>query len=189
MKSLAEELRAVLDGRISESQRTAPGLAMGDDDDAKPGSFKLSSKALGIIKGALGDQWEGPESALFKKHRDVVTALSNQDLLDLFDAESMDKAQDFVASKPRPAFMKWLSKATKVSPQLGKLVRSRPDWASVLFYMTVVRVSGRDMADTILKRYFSTESDHVGAVKARMKVEELESALEEARAEEARFFR
>ena len=48
--------------------------------------------------------------------------------------------------------------------------------------MTVLRVSGRDMADIILKRYFETETDHIGAVKAKMKVEELEDALRSTRA-------
>ena len=168
---------------LDEAQRGAAGFAFDDEDVAtKPGAFKISSKALAIIKQALGDEWEGPESNLFKRYRDIVSNLSQQDLLDLFDAERMDLAQDMIAGKPKAAFNKWLMKTAKVSPALGKLVRARPDWASILFYMTVMRVSGRDMADIILKRYFETETDHIGAVKAKMKVEELEDALRSTRA-------
>jgi hypothetical protein len=136
---------------------------------------------MAIYKGALGDQWEGPESTVFKRYHGDITGLSQQELLDLFDAERMDLAQDMIASKPKAAFNKWLARAAKVSPALGKLVRSRPDWSSILFYMTVMRISGRDMADIILKRYFETETDHIGAVKAKMKVEDLEEAIRSSR--------
>jgi hypothetical protein len=167
---------------LDEAQRGAPGLAFDDEDAAtKPGAFKISSKAMAIYKGALGDQWEGPESTVFKRYHGVITGLSQQELLDLFDAERMDLAQDMIASKPKAAFNKWLARAAKVSPALGKLVRSRPDWSSILFYMTVMRISGRDMADIILKRYFETETDHIGAVKAKMKVEDLEEAIRSSR--------
>ena len=167
---------------LDEAQRGAPGLAFDDEDVAtKPGAFKISSKAMAIYKGALGDQWEGPESTVFKRYHGVITGLSQQDLLDLFDAERMDLAQDMIASKPKAAFNKWLARTAKVSPALGKLVRARPDWSSILFYMTVMRVSGRDMADIILKRYFETETDHIGAVKSKMKVEDLEKAIRSSR--------
>ena len=167
---------------LDEAQRGAPGLAFDDEDVAtKPGAFKISSKAMAIYKGALGDQWEGPESTVFKRYHGVITGLSQQDLLDLFDAERMDLAQDMIASKPKAAFNKWLARTAKVSPALGKLVRARPDWSSILFYMTVMRVSGRDMADIILKRYFETETDHIGAVKSKMKVEDLEEAIRSSR--------
>ncbi len=167
---------------LDEAQRGAAGLAFDDEDAAtKPGAFKISSKAMAIYKGALGDQWEGPESTVFKRYHGVITGLSQQDLLDLFDAERMDLAQDMIASKPKAAFNKWLARTAKVSPALGKLVRARPDWSSILFYMTVMRVSGRDMADIILKRYFETETDHIGAVKAKMKVEDLEEAIRSSR--------
>ena len=167
---------------LDEAQRGAAGLAFDDEDAAtKPGAFKISSKAMAIYKGALGDQWEGPESTVFKRYHGVITGLSQQDLLDLFDAERMDLAQDMIASKPKAAFNRWLARTAKVSPALGKLVRARPDWSSILFYMTVMRVSGRDMADIILKRYFETETDHIGAVKAKMKVEDLEEAIRSSR--------
>lgn len=166
---------------IEEAQRVDAALAFpGEDDTTKPGSFKISSKALSLFKRELGDGWQ-PEQALFTRQRQVITDLSREELAELFGAERIDLAQDAIAGNPRKAFNKWLMMSAKVSPKLGKLVRAAPDNAALLFYLTVVRVSGRDMADIILKRYFETESNHIGAVKARMKVEALEEAILEAR--------
>lgn len=178
MKGKAKE---VTESTIYEAQRGPAALAFPDEDvPTKPGAFKISSKAMKAFKDGLGDQWEGPESALFKRQRDLVMGLSRDDLMQLFGADSIDKAQDIIAGKPKAAFNKWLMMASKVSPKLGSLVRSQPDNAALLFYLTMVRVVGRDLADITLKRYFETESDHIGAVKARVKVEELERVLGEA---------
>lgn len=199
-KSLSEELRGILDGttprasgvtedvdffagRIDEAQRQDAALAFpGEDDGAKPGGFKVSSKALSIFKSEFGPDWK-PEQALFLRQKALIDGLDRDELAALFGATSMDKAQDVIAGNPRAAFNKWLMHTAKVSPKLGKLVRSQPDNAALLYYMTMVRVSGREMADIILKRYFETESDHIGAVRARIKVEELEVALAAARSE------
>lgn len=158
-------------------EEAQPGMAVADEEETKPGAFKISSKALAILK----QMGEVPEGALFKAQRKVIDDLSSDDLNTLFGADSQDKAQDFIAGSPKKAFLKWLSMATRVSPKLGKLIRAQPENAALLFYVTVARISGRDMADIVLKRYFETESDHVGAVKARMKVEELEEAIIEAK--------
>lgn len=145
----------------------------GEDKQVKPGGFKISSKALGIFKDQLGPDWK-PEQALFQRQRDLIDGLTNDELVELFGVTSMDKAQDVIAGQPKMAFNKWLMRATKVSPKLGKFIRSQPENAALLFYLTMVRVSGRELADIVLKRYFETESDHIGAVKARMKVEDAE---------------
>lgn len=173
-------LSDILAGELAEGG-AQPTLALPNEDETKQGSFKISSKALSLLKKNLGDDWK-PEQALFKVQRKVIDDLSAAELSELFGADSMDKAQDFIASGPRKAFTKWLAMTSRVSQKLAKLVRSAPENASLLFYLTLVRVSGRDMADTILKRYFETESDHVGAVKAKMKAEELEESIIEARA-------
>jgi hypothetical protein len=166
---------------LHEAQQTDAALAFpGEDEQAKPGGFKISSKALGLFKKELGADWQ-PEQALFKRQRQIIDDLSQEELAELFGAERIDLAQDAIAGNPRKAFNKWLMMTAKVSPKLGKTVRAVPENASLLFYLTVVRVSGRDMADIILKRYFETESDHIGAVKSRMKVEALEEAIIEAR--------
>jgi hypothetical protein len=184
MASLAEELRLVLDGRsLTERQKGDAALAFPGEDDARPGAFKISSKALALYKGEFGPDWT-PDKVLFTRHQSLINGLSSDDLNELFGAESKDKAQDFIAGKPKAAFGKWLAMTAKVNPQLGKLVRAQPDNAVILFYMTVIRVSGREMADIVLKRYFETQSDHIGAVRARAKVEELEEALDEAYEEE-----
>jgi hypothetical protein len=167
--SLTEELRGLLD-----EAKQPPALAMGGEEPAN--AFKVSSKALSLFKSNIGDDWK-PEHALFQKQLDQINALSPDELSDLFGADSMDKAQDVIASNPRAAFNKWLSRLTRISPKLGKVVRSQPSNAALIFYKTVEKVSGRDIADTILKRYFETESDHPGAVKAKLKIEALEEAL------------
>jgi len=165
-----------LSSMVREAQETSPALAFSGEEEntVKPGAFKISSKALALYKANLGPDWK-PDDALFRAQSNLVNNLSREELIDLFGVDRMDLAQDFIASKPRAAFNKWMLRLAKVSPKLGKVIRSQPDNAALIFYLTVVKVSGRDMADIVLKRYFATETDHPGAAKS--KTEELEEAL------------
>jgi hypothetical protein len=80
--------------------------------------------------------------------------------------EHLNDTQDFIAGKPRAAFQKWLRHVHKVSPKLGKYIRSIPENASLVYYVFMARVSGQMMADQIFKRYFETESDNPKAKKS-----------------------
>lgn len=148
--------------KLAEAQRITPALAFSDEEPpTKPGGFKVSSKALSILKKEMG--WQ-PDQTLFAKARKLVSEIDYNDLPKAFGERSMDKAQDVLARAPRRAFEMWLRKIHLVSPRLGRYLREVPENASLLFYTYIVRVSGRDMADIILKRYFATASDHPGSV-------------------------
>lgn len=178
----AESLDDDEDDELIERQETDPAMAIaGVDGPTKPGAFKVSSKALAMLKDVPG--FQSPDSALFTNLKKLVFDLSLSEVAKAFGEEDISDAQDYVAKAPRQAFNKWLTHVGKVSPKIGKRIRSAPDNAALLFYTFVSRLSGRDMADIILKRYFETESDHIGAVKARMKVEELEEAIAAAKAD------
>ncbi len=176
---LSESLTEALAPEVTERNEVDPALNVaGVDEPGRAGAFKVSSKALAMMKQMPG--FETPDAALFTQLKKLVYDLTLTEIAKSFGEDEVDKAQDFVAKSPRQAFNKWLLHVTRVAPKIGKRIRSTPDNAALLFYTFVSRLSGRDMADIILKRYFETESDHIGAVKARMKVEELEEALAEA---------
>ncbi len=175
---LARSLFEALAPEVTERNEVDPALSSGTEEKGKPGAFKVSSKALHLMKQIPG--FEAPDAALFTQVKKLVHDLSLAEIAKSFGEDDVAKAQDFVAKSPRQAFNKWLLHITRISPKLGKRIRTAPDNAALIFYTVVTRFSGRDMADLILKRYFETESDHPGTVKARMKVEELEEELEAA---------
>lgn len=150
---------------LVERQKVKPAVQWGPDEPtARPGSFKVSSKMLKVMKDAGME----PDESLFPVQRKAITDIPQDKLPGLVGAKSMDKAQDVIAKSPRKAFNVFLRKLTKVSPKAGKMMRNVPQNNSLMFYVYVTRVSGRDMADIILKRYFATQSSHPGARKSRM---------------------
>ena len=164
------EREMLAESMLKEGQKATPALAFPDEErSTKPGAFKVSSLALRLYKKEMGVD---PDKTLFRKTRQYVADIQQKTLPTYFgkkpDNEGMAAAQDFIAGKPRMAFNKWLSLLQRTDPRLAKYVRDVPSNASLIFYLFVTRVSGRDMADVILKRYFATESDHIGAVKARL---------------------
>lgn len=138
---------------LVERQKVKPAVQWGPDEPtARPGSFKVSSKMLKVMKDAGME----PDESLFPVQRKAITDIPQDKLPGLVGAKSMDKAQDVIAKSPRKAFNVFLRKLTKVSPKAGKMMRNVPQNNSLMFYVYVTRVSGRDMADIILKRYLTT---------------------------------
>lgn len=152
---------------LLEGQKVAPALAFPDEESlTKPGAFKISSKVLKFFKDEVG---HGPDMVLFKKTRQYVSDIPHNELPRYVGKKDMSDAQDFIAGKPRVAFNKWLELSAKVDPKLARYLREVPSNASLVFYLFMIRISGREMADIVLKRYFQTETDHIGAVKASLK--------------------
>ena len=151
---------------IAEAQRVTPVLAFPDEETpTKPGAFKVSSRALKLWKKETN---AGPGDMMFKQVRDAVAAIPRNQLSlawGIRDDEHVNKAQDFIAHKPKQAFQKWMINLHRVSPKLGKYLRGVPENASLLYYLFMTVVSGEEMARLIFKRFFETETDHPGALK------------------------
>jgi len=161
-------------GIIVERQK-AVGFP-GWHDEGPPtrlGAFKLSTNALKHFK-EMGI--ENPEDSMFPSMRKVVHDIPRSDLPKIWGADNMADAQDVIARNPKLAFREWMKNIGKVSPKLARGIRKYPDQVPVWFYMTVVAVSGRDMADIILKQYLSAKPSQ--AWRGKMKKEDaMESNL------------
>jgi hypothetical protein len=142
--------------RLAERQRVDPGGAFpGEDKPVRPGAFKFSSAALRMIKKETG--LKNPDDILFKSQKDLVRQIPLDRLPDIWNADNMADAQDVIARSPKKAIQMFLRNVGKVSSKFGGLIRKQPENIPILFYAVVSRVSGRDMADIILKRYFVTK--------------------------------
>jgi hypothetical protein len=153
IRELTEELRDALDERQK-------GPATGDFPDeskVRKGSFKighdLSVLARKEFKGEL-------ENVLFRQQRDVINRIPRNDLPKIWGQKNIPDAQDVLARNPRKAFQQWLRNVHKVSPKVGKWIRRTPENVPLWFYLFMVRLSGREMADIIQKKYFSTSQEY-----------------------------
>lgn len=155
---------------LNEAQKTEPALAMGGEEKpTKPGAFKVSSRILKLWKD---EAEKGPGDMLFPQIRQAIADVPRTDLgkaWGIKDDPHLNDTQDFIAGKPRAAFKKWMRNMHKVSPKLGKYLRRRPENASLIYYIFMIRVSGEMMARQIFKRYFETDSGHHGATKSKMR--------------------
>jgi len=151
-----------LDSAVQEAQRVDPELAWpGKERKTKPGSFKVSSKELDFLKKAANGK--GPDAIFFKRQKDLINNISREDLAKVVGKDNIPDAQDFIAYKPRQAFQRFLVNIGKYSSKLGKALRgTHAPMSSMVFYMVMMRLSGRMMADIVFKRYFETESGHPG---------------------------
>lgn len=145
---------------LDERQKTSPGL--GDEPQpgkpTKPvmtrqGSFKLSQKSLDLFKKMDGFT---PDQALFKGQAKIMNAIPREKLPTVIGADSLPDAQDELARNPKGAIQKFMRNIHKVSPKAGKMLRAVPENAALYFYIYAMNLSGRDMADEILKRHLTT---------------------------------
>jgi len=153
MRKLIERLEGV----IAERQKDTPALAFPDEaPDTRVGAFKISKKAMDLFKDGLGSDWTLDKS-LFTRHRATIDDIPRNDLPAIWGEDNMADAQDVIAMHPKKAFQLFLKNAHKASPKLGKLLRAQPNNAALLFYVVMVRVSGRDIADVVIKKYFMSK--------------------------------
>jgi len=118
----------------------------------RQGSFKLSSQALKMF-AKMGDT---PDQALFKGQQKIMNAIPREKLPTVIGETDIAGAQDELARNPKGAIQKFMRNIHKVSPKAGKMLRAVPENAALYFYIYAMNVSGRDMADEILKRYLTT---------------------------------
>ena len=153
MRNLIERL----EGFVGEGQKVAPAMAFtGEVPSVRPGAFKISAKMIRLFKDEFGDEWT-LDKALFDRQRASVEDIPRDELPGIWEKDNMADAQDVIAMHPKKAFNLFLKNAHKVSPKLGKLLRAQPDNAPLLFYVAMVRVSGRDIADIIIRKYFMSK--------------------------------
>lgn len=144
---------------LDERQKTAPSLGQETQPGTiKPvmtrqGSFKLSQKSLDLFKKMDGFT---PDQALFKGQAKIMNAIPREKLPTVIGADNLPDAQDELARNPKGAIQKFMRNIGKVSPKAGKMIRAVPENAALYFYIYAMNVSGRDMADEILKRYLTT---------------------------------
>lgn len=153
LSALVEELRVTL----SERQKASAAGDFPDESRGRKGAFKIGFAFSAAAKQVYGDKLE---KVLFKRQRELINAIPRDDLPKIWKKDNMADAQDVIARNPKKAFQMFLVNVHRVSPKLGKLVRAVPENASLYFYAIMLRVSGRDMADIILKKYFSTTQEY-----------------------------
>lgn len=147
---------------LAERQKALPGLEFPGDAPVRKGAFKLSSKSLRMFDKET-DIEGNPSRLLFKTQQRVLNDIPRDELPRLFGKSNMSDAQDLLAHRPRKAFQMFMQRAKMVSPKLHRMLTMSPTNASLYFYGIILRVSGKDMADIILKRFFHTQSDHPDA--------------------------
>lgn len=154
LKRKQQEEERVNKMMLIERQKSLPvGAFPGEEGLTRKGAFKLSSIALRMFKDAGID---GPEKILFKTQRELISKIPYDELPRMWGKTNMADAQDEIAGNPKTAMRLWMKNAGKVSPKLGKLIRAFPENSVLYFYATILRVVGRDLADIILRKYFST---------------------------------
>jgi len=152
MRELIEDLN-----NLMERQRGPAAGDFSDESSYRPGAFKIGSDFSTWAKKELGGKLE---DVLFKRQRDAINAIPRNDLPRIWGKDNIADAQDVIAGKPKKAFQMWMKNVHKVDPRLGKLIRAVPENASLLFYAFMVRVSGRDMADIIMRRWFTSGTEY-----------------------------
>jgi hypothetical protein len=137
----------------------------------RKGSFKVGTADLNLVKKELGDY----EKVLFKSQRDTINKLDRDLVAKIWAKDPITKkigtikpgdsdlikAQEVIARRPRRAFQIWLRSVGKYIPKIGAAIRKAGDNEVVplWFYMMAMKISGRDMANLILKKYLSTETE------------------------------
>jgi len=144
---------------LSERQKTTTA-AIGQEfypGTTKPvmtrqGAFKLSDKELQMFSK------EGitPDKMLFSGQQKVFMDIPRDKLPEVIGAVDIPDAQDELNRNPKGAIQKFMLNIGKVSPKAGKMLRAVPENAALYFYLYAMRVSGRDMANILLKRYLTT---------------------------------
>lgn len=191
-EALASKVSQVLESaraRVSlqERQKGTPSLGFSDEEKpARKGSFKVSSAALKFWAGEI-DKAGGDVSdvILFKKVRDHIHNIPRNDLPEIWGKDNMADAQDVVMGKPKKAFQMWLRNVKKVSPKMHGYLQKVPDNVPLVYFGFLVRVVGMMSAKGIFKRYFETESDHVGSLKGKKGLEAYRKKAKEKKIKDA----
>jgi len=159
VKVFRPELAEGIVRAVLERQKTQPNLGQemvpGTDKPvlAQQGSFKLSSQSLSMF-AKMGIE---PEDTLFKDQARVMMSIPREKLPQVIGCDNIPDAQDELARHPRKVIKAFLVNIHNVSPKAGKMLRAVPENAALYFYIYAMLVSGRDMADEILKRYLTTD--------------------------------
>jgi len=175
-------------GALIEGQKTDAALSFtGDEPQVRKGAFKVSAVAMRWLDQEAPPSWRHPDGTadytkqLFSVERNLMRAIPREDLPALLGIEgekspnaAMVAAQDFLAAQPRKAFQLFLRKVGTKAPKVAAMFRKKPEFIPVYWYIVMTSISGRDMADTLLKRYFSTEQWGKAFGQARKKFEAVE---------------
>lgn len=143
--------------RLTEAQK---GPAAGDfskESNVRLGSFKVGTDLLSLAKKELGGHYE---DILFKNQRDHINAIPQEDLPKIWGKDNVPDAQDVLARNPKQAFQQWMRDVGKVDPKLAAHMRKTKENVPFYFYMYMIRLSGRDMADIIFKKYFANSQEY-----------------------------
>jgi hypothetical protein len=149
-------------GSLVERQKADLQFYGGAGEQAPPGRFKVSAQIIKVLEKDAPDAWKDEmgrvdiTQVLFKEQQNLLRAIPREDLPALVGADNIPDAQDVLANKPREAFKLMLRNITKVSPKAAKLMRAVPENVALYWYLIMARLSGRDMADDLFKKYFST---------------------------------
>ena len=163
----------IVDDILREAKKVPPSQAVSGDRPGRQGGFKVSQSWLDMLKDIpeIGDRYE---KGLFTKQLDHINKLSRDQLAAMFGVDNIPDAQDVIAKHGKKAFQLWMQNIGKIDAKLGSGIRSLPELAPLWFYAIMVRVSGRDMANIVLKKYFSSEPEYSWMAKAKMKTEDVE---------------
>jgi hypothetical protein len=161
------------DLEIDERQKGPASQGFDDEGQYRKGAFKISKQWLSMVS-EIPEVGKKYEKALFSRQLDFINKLGQDEMSAMFGVDNIPDAQDVIAKSPKKAFHLWMRNVGKVVPKIGKGIRELPEMAPLWFYAIVVRVSGRDMANIILKKYFSSEPSMSWVTKARLKKEDIE---------------
>jgi hypothetical protein len=149
-------------GSLVERQKADLQFYGGAGEQAPPGRFKVSAQIIKMLEKDAPDAWKDEmgrvdiTQVLFAEQQKLLRAIPREDLPALVGADNIPDAQDVLANKPREAFKLMLRNIAKVSPRAAKLMRAVPENVALYWYLIMARLSGRDMADELFKKYFST---------------------------------
>lgn len=118
----------------------------------RKGAFKLSQQSIDLFKkgGITVDK------TLFKNQEKLMYSIPREKLPMIIGETNIPDAQDELNRNPKGSIQKFMRNLHKASPKAGKMLRAVPENAAIYFYVYALRLSGRDMADEILKRYLTT---------------------------------
>lgn len=168
MSKLNQLLEEIAVGINESGQKKNPIMGWTDSKKKyRPSSFKID---YSFIREHEKETGKPAESILFKRELDHINSIPRQDLPKIFGLDNIPDTQDFLAYYPRKAFQMWMRNIGKVDPKLAKHMQGAASQNIPLYwYAYMVRISGREMADIIFKRYHTAVDEKLFAKPAQAK--------------------
>jgi len=153
-------------GLLGERQKRPGTGDFPDESKVRQGSFKIGQDFMKLVKQ---EKLDGPHMLLFREVRDHINKIPREKLPEIWGLDNIPDAQDEIARAPRKAFQAFLRNVHKVDRKLAGYIRRIADNVPLVWYMIMQRISGKDMADIILNRYFTTKNYYEPSQRVKMR--------------------